>query len=159
MENARATSLPMREKEQRHKIDDVTYILNLSSASPAFEMMLALGPMLEDLSVAMDKGGDVRELPIGKVLARLRSPEFTELRSFLISHVVCVRDGLKPYRFEDQYEQHLEAYPSHYIAILWRSFVFQFARFFRGGGGASLLPKKLRDLLSRQDETSDSPTA
>jgi hypothetical protein len=134
-----------REREQRLELDGVTYVINLANASPAFEMALSLGPLLKDLSVLLDKGGEVRELPIGAVLAQLGSPGFRELRHFLIEHVNVARDGAKPYRFSDRYDEHLDAYPSHYIPVLWKSFLFQFARFVRAGGiASSLFPEKIR---------------
>ena len=147
-----------RETEQRVKIDDVTYIINLANASPALEVVMSLGTLLEDLTVATDKEGDVKEVPIGKILARLNSPEFRELRTFLISYVNVSIEGQKPFRFSERYDAHLDAYPSHYMALLWKSFAFQFARFFRGGAGASsLLPPALRAMLSNAGKPATAP--
>jgi hypothetical protein len=145
--NASAAQL-LRDRETRIRLDDCTYIINLSNASPALEMLLSLGPILEDLTLPMDKDAEIRELPVGKILARLNSPDFGQLRNFLIAHINVIRDGAKPYRFADNYDQHLDMYPAHYVPVLVKSFGFQFSRFFRAGAGAlGLVPAKFRAML------------
>lgn len=141
-----------REQERRLQLDGVTYILNLANASPAMEMALSLTTLLQDLTVSMDKTGDVKELPVGKVLAQLGGAECRELRRFLIDYVNVAPEGTaKPYRFAERYDDHMNAYPSHYLPVLWASVQFQFGRFFRAGGAAaSLLPAQLRSLFQQK---------
>ena len=145
--NASAAQV-LRDKETRIRLDDCTYIINRANASPALEMLLSLGPILEDLTLPMDKDAEIRELPVGKILARLNSPDFGQLRNFLIAQINVVRDGAKPYRFADNYDAHLDMYPAHYVPVLVKSFGFQFSRFFRAGAGAlGLVPAKFRAML------------
>jgi hypothetical protein len=138
----------LRERETRLRLDDCTYIINLSNASPALEMLLSLGPVLEDLTLPMDKGAEVRELPIGKILARINSPELRTVRDFLIAQVNVLIDGGKPYRLVDNYDAHLDRYPAHYVPLLVKSFGFQFSRFFHAGAGVlDIVPPKFRAML------------
>ena len=77
------------------------------------------------------------------------------MREYLISHVNVSRANEKAYRFSDRYEAHMNAYPSHYIPVIAKSFGFQFGRFFRAGGAAAfMVPDKLRSLF----ETATTPT-
>jgi len=133
-------------RELRVKLDDVTYVLTLANASPALEMVLSLGPMLEELTFSMGRDGDVREFPLGKILKGLASPEFRTMREFLQAHIAVSREGAQPYRLSEEatYAAHLDAYPHHYMPLMMKAFTFQFARFFPAGGLAKYLPEALR---------------
>ena len=140
--------------ELRFALDDVTYIINKANAAPALEMALTLAPMFAELKVEVDKDGDVKELPVGAILSHLGSSQFKEMRDFLVAQVNVSRAGEKPYRFSDQYEAHMNVYPSHYIPVIAKSFGFQFGRFFRAGGAAgSLVPAKFRSLFETGQTT------
>jgi hypothetical protein len=142
--------------ELRFVLDDVTYIINVANAAPALEMALSLAPMFAEMNVSIENNKEIKELPIGVLLSHLGSREFREMREYLISHVNVSRANEKAYRFSDRYEAHMNAYPSHYIPVIAKSFAFQFGRFFRAGGAAAfMVPAKLRSLF----ETEQTPAA
>ena len=134
--------------EERLVIDDVTYIINRANAAPALEMVFSLAPMFAELKITMDKDGEMQEVPLGAILGHLNSPAFRAMREYLIGHVSVSRAGEKPYCMADHYDMHMNAYPSHYLPLIWKCFTFQFGSFFRvGGAAASLLPSKLQALF------------
>jgi hypothetical protein len=134
--------------ELRFALDDVTYVINMANAAPALEMALSLAPMFAEMNLSIENKAEIKELPIGVLIAHLGSQEFRAMREYLISHVNVSRMGEKPYRFSDRYEAHMNAYPSHYIPVIGKSFGFQFGRFFRAGGAAAfMVPDKLRSLF------------
>jgi hypothetical protein len=141
--------------ELRFVLDDVTYIINIANAAPAVEMALSLAPMFAEMNLSIENKVEINELPIGVLISHLGSKEFRSMREYLISHVNVSRANEKAYRFSDRYEAHMNAYPSHYIPVIAKSFGFQFGRFFRAGGAAAfMVPDKLRSLF----ETATTPT-
>ena len=134
--------------ELRFVLDDVTYVITVANAAPALEMALSLAPMFAEMNISVEGQAEIKELPIGVLLSHLGSKEFRAMREYLISHVNVSRANEKAYRFADRYEAHMNAYPSHYIPVIAKSFAFQFGRFFRAGGAAAfMVPDKLRSLF------------
>jgi hypothetical protein len=148
-----------RLNELRFVIDDVTYVIEIANAAPALEVAVSLAPMLATLNISLENKLELKEFPIGIMIAYLANPNFRSVREYLVQHINVQRPGQKPYRMSDQYEAHMNAYPSHYIQLIARSFKFQFLRFFRVGGAAGdLVPEKLRTMFERF-QTGDQTTA
>lgn len=136
----------------RFTLDDVTYALTLAAAEPAWDMLMTVGPMLQDLSLTVGADNKIHEWPVGRILQGLGSPEFRELRVFLLKHTAAQRAGAQPFRLEDEGARaaHFNKYRSHFVPLLARGFMFQFSDFFAGGALAQMLPVKVRDTLKAQ---------
>ncbi|MEX3859636.1 phage tail assembly chaperone [Paraburkholderia sp. BR10923] len=124
-------------REEKFSIDDVRYVMVPGNAADAIANVRRLGPVLADVSVVLDAKGHVREMPFGRALAHLHGEEADEVLDFIMQNTRAAVGEGAPFSLGERgrFAAHFGTYPDHWVQVVHRGFVFQFARFFPGGNG------------------------
>lgn len=123
--------------EQVHQfdIDGVSYKMTPANAMAAWSAVKNALKLLNGVNLSGADNKAMGASVLTGILANLGDPSVKALEDIIYKHTVAIVESGEPYRLSDKFDAHFNQYRSHLLEVLQKGLIYQFADFFKGGGG------------------------